>query len=316
MSSRKPQPQQVGTHRTYRTQKDAPPTVSGRWLFAAAGLAVLAAALCAWLTLCLLFWQGSWQLLYRPTSAVTRTPASVGLAFDPIAFATTGAGEPRLKGWWIPAAPDARYGRFTVLYLHGQTGNLGDAVDRPAALHSLGVNVLAFDYRGYGQSQFAHPSEARWREDADWALSYLTATRHLSASSIVLDGRDLGANLALEVAAAHPELAGVVLESPLDSPVDAIFNDPRAGLVPARLLVSDRFDSEKAANGLLIPSLWLIAPPEAGKIAGQIRNPNGYDRINARKALVWLAPSQMPDQKFTKAYSRWLDDLSGASQGK
>jgi len=309
MPHRKAQTQPALVHRHGSQQRAVPPTVSGRWLLTAASLAVVAAAVCAWLTLCLLFWQGSWQLLYRPTSAVARTPAGVGLAFDAVAFATTDAGEPRLKGWWIPAAAGARYGRFTVLYLHGQTGNLGDAVDRLAALHSLGVNVLAFDYRGYGQSQFAHPSEARWREDADWALNYLTATRHVSAGSIVVDGRELGANLALELAAAHPDLAGVVLESPLDSPVNAIFNDPRARLVPAHLLVSDRFDAEKAANALLIPSLWLVAPA-AGKIAVQSRNPDGYDRIKARKTLVLLAPNANPESEFSDAYSRWLDDLT------
>ena len=316
MPHRKPQPQQTGHESPRHRQKEPPPTVSGRWLLTAASVAVLVAAACAWLTLCLLFWQGSWQLLYHPTSAVARTPASVVLAFDPVAFAATDAGQPRLKGWWIPAAPDARLSRFTVLYLHRQTGNLGDAVDDLAALHGVGVNILAFDYRGYGQSLFAHPSEARWREDADWALNYLTATRHVSASSIVLDGRDLGANLALEVAAAHPELAGVVLESPLDSPVDAIFNDPRARLVPAHLLVSDRFDADKAANALLIPSLWLSAPPASGWISGQIRNADGYDRINARKTLVWLAPKANPEQQFIDAWSRWLDDLPGTSRGK
>jgi len=47
------------------------------------------------------------------------------------------------------------------------------------------------DYRGYGQSKFARPSEARWREDAESALRYLTATRHIAANSIVLVGRDL-----------------------------------------------------------------------------------------------------------------------------
>ncbi|HUE22911.1 MAG TPA: alpha/beta fold hydrolase [Bryobacteraceae bacterium] len=318
MPPRKPQPQparpqrvgpqQTGPQQTGPQQKAPPPTVSGRWLLTAASLAIVAAALCAWLTLCLLFWQGSWQLLYHPTSAVTRTPASVGLAFDPVAFATTDAGEPRLKGWWIPAAPGARYSRYTVLHLHGQTGNLGDAVDSLAALHEIGVNVLAFDYRGYGQSQFNHPSEARWREDADWALSYLTATRHVSAGAIILDGRELGANLALEVAAAHPELAGVALESPLASPVDAIFKEPRARLVPAHLLVSDRFEAEKAGNRLLIPSLWLIAPA-GGKIAVQAKHPNGYDQITARKSIVWLAPKTNTDQQFRDAYSRWLDDL-------
>lgn len=278
-------------------------------MLSAAGVALAAAGLCAWLTLCLLFWQGSWQLLYRPTSAVTRTPASVGMAFDPVALATTEAGVPRLKGWWIPAAPDARYSLLTVLYLHGQTGNLGDTVDALAALHSLGVNVLAFDSRGYGQSQFAHPSEAQWREDAEWALKYLTATRHVPADAIVLDGRDLGANLAIEVAAAHPDLAGVILESPLESPVNAIFNDPRAHLVPAHLLVRDRFNADEAGNALLIPSLWLIAEPASSKAASRSSDPAGYDRITARKMIVWLKPSPAPSQPFAGACTRWLDDL-------
>ena len=68
------------------------------------------------------------------------------------------------------------------------------------ACTTAGLNVFAFDYRGYGQSHFAHPSETRWREDAESALSYLTGTRHIPANAIILVGKDLGANLALEVA--------------------------------------------------------------------------------------------------------------------
>jgi len=263
----------------------------------AVGISVIGAALCAWGALCLLFWQGSWQLLYRPSAAVARTPASLGLAFDPVAFAATDAGVARLQGWWIPAAADGKYSRYTVLYLHGQTGNMGDAVDHLAALHGLGVNVLAFDYRGYGQSQFVRPSEAHWREDADWVLGYLTGTRHLAAETILLDGKDLGANLALEVGAAHAELGGVVLESPLASPVSAIFDDPRAGLVPARLLVLDRYDAEKAGAGLLIPSLWMMGDG--------VRKAPGYEGITARKMIFWMKPGE----RFDVDFSRWVDDL-------
>ena len=292
-----------------RAPQAPPPTVSARWLLKAASLAILAAGLCAWLTLCLLFWQGSWQLLYHPASTIARTPANLGLPFDPVGFATTEAGETRLKGWWIPASTDARYARFTVLYLHGQDGNLGNAVDDLAALHAIGVNVLAFDYRGYGQSQFAHPSEARWREDAESALQYLTATRHIAPSAILLDGDALGANLALEIGAQHPELAGVVLRQPLTAPVDAIFSDPRASMVPAHLLVRDRFDADSAAAALLIPSLWLIAPASSNKISTQTQYPASYNSIAAQKMLVWLVPSPLPDQHLADAYTRWLDDL-------
>jgi uncharacterized protein len=288
---------------------EPPPTVSGRWLLMAAGATLAAAAACAWLTLCILYWQGSWQLLYHPTSVVARTPASVGLAFDPVAFAATEDGEPVLKGWWIPAAPGADYSRYTVLYLHGQTGNLGDCVDGLAALHVAGVNILAFDYRGYGQSLFAHPSEARWRQDAEWALEYLTATRHVPAGAIVVEGSALGANLALEIAATHPELAGVVVESPVAYPVDAIFNDPRSRLVPAHLLVRDRFNADPAAAALRIPSLWLIAPPSAKADPETNAHPQGYDRVAAPKMIVWLTTASQPDQQFLNVWSRWLDDL-------
>lgn len=289
-------------------QQTSPPTVSGRWLLAAVSIAIVGAAFCAWGVLCLLFWQGSWQLLYHPTSVVARTPTSIGLAFDSVPFATTEAGEPRLSGWWIPAASDARYSRYTILYLHSQDGNLGDAVDALAALHNIGINVFAFDYRGYGHSQFQRPSEARLREDADWAIQYLTATRHIAAPTIILDGRDLGANLALEVAAAHPELAGVVLESPLDTPMNAILNDPRAHMVPASLLVRDRYDTTHAASALRIPSLWFETALAPG-VVDLPEKPEAFQKVGSAKMLVWLNSTRDPGKDAAEALSRWLDDL-------
>jgi hypothetical protein len=283
-------------------------TVSGRWLLTAASLAIAGAAMCAWGALCLLFWQGSWQLLYHPTSAVTRTPASLGIAFDAVGFEATPAGEPRLKGWWIPAAADAKYGRSTVLYLHGQNGNLSDSVDELATLHDLGLNVLAFDYRGYGQSEFQRPGEARWREDAESAIAYLTGTRHVAAGAIVVVGTELGANLALEIAAAHPELAGVVLESPINEPVEVIFGDARARMVPAHALVRDRWNSDAPATALKIPSLWFVRA--AGGKRGE---PEAFRKVAAEKMLVWLkAGSDKRD--FADSLGRWLDDLKDSGQ--
>lgn len=314
MSKSKPSGKSKNPNASAKTLRNSPAalqrssptsTVSGRWLITAFVLAIAAALLCAWGTLCILFWQGSWQLLYHPASALSRTPAGVNLQFESVGFATSVSGEPQLRGWWIPAAKETRY---TAIYLHGDNGNLGDTVGALTHLHAFGFNVFAFDYRGYGQSQFVHPSEVRWREDTDSAIRYLTGTRHLAPGSLVLIGKDLGANLALETASAHPDLAGVVLENPLESPTTAIFNDARARLVPARLLVSDRWNTNASASNLLIPSLWFYWT--AGQSAGTDQDsPEAYQKAPARKMLVWLSNSPDEQKQFDAAVTNWLDQL-------
>jgi pimeloyl-ACP methyl ester carboxylesterase len=299
-------------------QVEMPPLVPVRWILAGVAGTVLAAVLCAWCTICVLFWQGSWQLLYHPTATVAQTPAGVGLAFEAIRFASDDAGQPRLSGWWIPASHDAnfdaltaRFNRYTVVYLHGRDGNLSNTLDTLAMLHEAGVNVLAFDYRGYGQSRFARPSETHWRDDAGWTLNYLTGTRHVAAGSIVLYGDELGANLALEVATRHPELAGVVLQEPILDPEAEIFSDPRASLVPARLLMRDRFDLKAAATKLGVPSLWLEQAANPGQ-RGQTPNTDAYARVGAEKKLAWLRQGQTTEGDCLNALLSWLDGLSGA----
>lgn len=307
MPSNKPQLRVVSrsSRPGVRAATPQPPTVSPRWLLRALGLSAVAALFCAWATLCLLFWQGSWQLLYHPTAKVARTPASAGLAYQQVGFAATQTGQLRMQGWWIPAAAHAPFSRLTVLYLHGATGNLGNSVDALARLHAAGVNVFAFDYRGYGQSEFVHPSEATWRQDADWALDYLTGTRQIDASKIVLAGEGLGADLALEVAAAHPHLAGVVLDAPIENPVNAIFDDARAHLVPAHLLVQDRYDVDGAAAALRLPSLWLV-PVAANAVHSA---PAAYERVTAPKRLDRFSPGADAGTKVVDALTQWLAAL-------
>jgi pimeloyl-ACP methyl ester carboxylesterase len=288
---------------------EKPQVVSGRWLLAAVSVTVAGAAACGWLALCLLFWQGSWQLLYHPAAAIKRTPASAGLSFDTVAFAVTDVGVPQLKGWWIPATQRAGQRRLSVVYLHGQDGNIGDTVDAVARLHAASVNVLDFDYRGYGESQFARPSDANWRQDAKWALDYLTGTRQIDAGSIVLYGAGLGANLAFEIAAEHPELAGVIVDSPMADPMSAIFNDARARMVPARLLVRDRYDMARAAGAVRIPVLW-FEPTAATEPAGATEEPQAYKKVVSHKMLVWVDPAGDRYKQTEDALSRWLDELA------
>ena len=185
-------------------RSSSPQTVSARWLLGAIGGVIAAAALCAWGALCLMFWQGSWQLLYHPQATVARTPANVGLAFDDLGFAATEAGLPRLHGWWIPAAPGARYSRYTALYLHGASWQPRRHGRRIARLHGAG-STFRLRLPRLRTEPALQPSEAHWREDAESALQYLDRHTPRPRRFLVLFGQGLGANLALEIAAAHPD---------------------------------------------------------------------------------------------------------------
>jgi len=280
--------------------------VSLRWLLSAIGFVLLGAIACAWLALCLLYWQGSWQLLYHPKATITRTPASVGLPFEQIRFAATETGVTQLTGWWIPNT-DSRY---TALYLHGADGNLSDSIDTLAALHRNNLSVFAFDYRGYGQSHIEgipiRPSEKQLRQDAEWALTWLTLMRHMPPQSVIIVGSGLGANLAAELAADHNEVAGVILDQPLQDATAVIFNDPRSRLVPARLMVKDRYDLNNATASLHIPSLWLL--PQAQSHSA-VDAPQALQAVPSQKTSAWLKPPVIADPHFDETLKRWLDEL-------
>lgn len=227
--------------------------MSLRWLASAFGIAIAVAAVLAYGMLSVLFYQGQWQLILHPSRIITTTPSA---EFHEIHFDYTQTGAARLDGWWVPAAPGSRWSDATVLYLHGGVGSLSNNVADIDALHTLGVNVFAFDYRGYGKSMGPHPSEVRMNADADAAWNYLTVTRRLNPERVVLYGTGYGASIAAELASRHAP-AGVVLDAPNESAEKVIVEDGRAELLPGRLLLHERFDPAEALNKLAVPKLFL-----------------------------------------------------------
>jgi uncharacterized protein len=237
------------------------PLASARWIVAGFAATILLAALCVYATFCLLFWQGQWQLVFKPSHAITATPASIGLKFDEIRFDSTETGTLQLTGWWIPADHPAPAN--TLLFLHDGSGSLSDTLPQLQALHNLGLNIFAFDYRGFGKSVDIHPSQASTYEDADAAWDYLTNTRHLSPSTIVLDGVGLGAAIAVEAARRHPQAAALILEDPRAPALDSLQWNASTRLIPIQLLFHDRFDPSGTLAGLRTPKLMLYSTNSA-----------------------------------------------------
>jgi fermentation-respiration switch protein FrsA (DUF1100 family) len=124
-----------------------------------------------------------------PSRKLNATPQDIGLPFENIHLLTDDGA--RLHGWYIPAAQ----ARGTLLFFHGNAGNISHRLDSIRLFHDLRLSVLIFDYRGYGQSE-GTPSEEGTYRDALAAWRYLTEERGIATSRIVLFGRSMGAAIA------------------------------------------------------------------------------------------------------------------------
>jgi pimeloyl-ACP methyl ester carboxylesterase len=235
-------------------QSDPPEVVSPIWLVKALGLAVLAAAICGYLTLCFLFYQGQWQLVLHPTQTAA---SSTSIAGTLIHFGPDESATPQLTGWWIPSDPGSRYASLTILFLADGNGSLADSIPTLTSLHSLGLNVFAFDYRGYGQSAATHPSQQKMIHDTDSAWQYLTTSRNIPIPQIIPYGTGTGASLATRLATTHGAIPALILDTPRADLLDVARHDSRSTLLPVGLLFHDRFPLAQPLSTLRAPKLLL-----------------------------------------------------------
>jgi fermentation-respiration switch protein FrsA (DUF1100 family) len=215
-----------------------------------AGLA--AVALVGYLAILLLLRLNETRLVYAPGPR-TLTPPPPALGLDPETVEFTTEDGVRLVAWVMRSPAATRW----LLICHGNYGNLSDA-GRPrhyAGLLAAGLNLLAFDYRGYGASGGA-PSEAGLYRDAGAAWRYLTETRHVPPERIVLFGHSLGSAVAVELATRVPA-AGLILDGALTSVVARA--QEAYPWVPVRWIARSRYPSLERIPQLTLPKLFLHA---------------------------------------------------------
>ena len=216
-------------------------------------LSLTVVAVVTYAALLLLLRLNESRLLYfpGPRGALLTPPPELGLAVERVEIPGDGL---RLVGWIIrtddPAAP-------WLLICHGNGGNISDA-GRPqhyAGLRAAGLNLLAFDYRGYGESEGA-PSEAGLYADAESAYRFLRDSLGVPPERVVIFGHSLGSAVAVELAG-RVAAAGLILDGALTSVPD------RAREIypyfPVRWIGSSRYASREKIGALRLPKLFLHA---------------------------------------------------------
>lgn len=269
------------------------------------GLLILIAVSYVAIVLFMYFQQRSLQ--YFPGRAGT-SPQALGLEGVTEERVKTPDGETVVL-WHAAAQP----GMPTILFFHGNGGELADRRERMAYFQSRRLGALFVSYRGYGGST-GSISEAGFMTDALAAYDFLLQ-RGVAPERIMLLGESLGTGVAVQLAAQR-QVAAVALEAPYTAAVDVA-----AGIywwLPVRFLMKDQFRSRDVIAKLraplliqhgdrdrLIPvaqgrALFAMAnePKELVVIPGAGHDVIGSPEVWAREVEFFLAalPARLPAQ--------------------
>ncbi|MCD4825650.1 MAG: alpha/beta hydrolase [Phycisphaerae bacterium] len=191
------------------------------------------------------------RIMYHPTRELEDTPGDLSLEYQDVWLETSDG--PKIHGWWVPADRN----RGTVLFFHGNAGNISHRLATIAIFHSLGMNVLIIDYRGYGRSE-GKPTEDGTYRDAEAAWAYLVNERKIPPEKIVVFGRSLGGALAVYIASQNHDQpqnspAGLIAESSFTSAPDMAAS--MIPLLPIRWLVRFKYNSLERIPNVRCPVL-------------------------------------------------------------
>ena len=155
----------------------------------------------------------------------------------------------RLHGLWLPAE---RLDAPVLLYLHGARFNVTGSAPRMRRMQELGFSVLGVDYRGFGKSTQALPSEKTAYQDARAAWDWL-AQKYPGRPRYVF-GHSLGGPIAINLASEVTDESGTIVEGTFTSIADVI-STSKWGWVPVSLLITQRFEAARKVGRIGSPLL-------------------------------------------------------------
>ena len=260
----------------------------------------------AYISACLALLVGQSRLIFLPRPDLTTTPAELGLAHQDVWISMD---EGYLHGWWLPASdPQAK----TVLFLHGNGGNVGSHLQQAWFLSQVGWSVLLIDYRGYGLSSGPFPNETRVYEDAAAAWDYLTQTQNQAPENIIIFGHSIGGAIAIELAHRHPQAAGLIVQGTFTSMAAMVDHIGYSRIFP-RWLLTQRFNSQQKLSTLQMPVL-LIHGSEDETIPATMSQ--DLYAIAPQPKQLWLVPGashnnvpEVAGPHYIQTLQRWLSSI-------
>jgi fermentation-respiration switch protein FrsA (DUF1100 family) len=196
------------------------------------------------------FLQG--YMLFHPDPKIRYTPSSLyHWKYEDVVLDVKGG---QTNGWYIPL----ENARGTLLFSHGNAGNISDWLTDAPTFRSLGFSVLLYDHGGFGKST-GRVSERRCHADAMSMWKWLTETKGIPPERILIYGQSLGGGVAAHLAA-EVNPGAVVLESTFTSVTDVAAKE--LPILPVRLLCRYPFDNAARMADIHAPIMILHSPED------------------------------------------------------
>ena len=185
------------------------------------------------------------KFIYYPVKRIERSPEYLGFDYQEICYLTKD--KIAISAWYIPVSNS----KLTVLFCHGNAGNISHRLDSIKIFNQLGLNTFIFDYRGYGKSQ-GRPTEKGTYLDAEGALTYLTEKKKLSPDKLIIFGRSLGASVAAWLAQKYA-IKSIIIESTFTSIAD--LGAELYPILPVKLLCRFKYHTREYVKNIHSPLL-------------------------------------------------------------
>lgn len=226
-----------------------------------------------------------------------------------------------LRGWHIHPMgrvaacdkTDLAIARPVILYFPGNTGHRLFRRDELELLSSLNLDLIAFDYRGYGDNP-GRPGESEIAEDAEAIWRYATEIRGLNPDQILLYGESLGGAIATRLAAACCESGtpprGLIVRSTFSTLADV--GAHWFPYIPARWFVMEQYSSLTRIAKVSCPLLQLhgvyddIVPPALGQALFAAAPAQSHNGIAKQFVLL---PNANHDNVVFADRQRWQDAI-------
>jgi len=194
----------------------------------------------------------------------------------------------------------------TILFLHGNAGSLQNRIHKINHFNNININFLIVAWRGFSGNK-GKPTEKGLYEDAASAVRWLKSNG-IKEKNIIIYGESLGTAVAIEIAQ-NKNFAGIILESPFTSMVDA--GKEKYPFLPIKFLLKDKYESDKKIKNIKSPIL--VMHGEVDNLVPFYMGKKIYDLANEPKYFYFSKYDNHMmeyDKKLLKSVEDFINSLN------